>query len=103
MSEVPNAYRRFVERYPKAGEAWDTLREGEDGPLDSKQQRLVKLGIALAREAEGASHSAARKAIAAGATLEEMEQVVALATSTIGFPASVKAYGWVLETWESHV
>jgi hypothetical protein len=38
-----------------------------------------------------------RKARDAGASLAEMEQVVALAASTIGFPASVAVWNWVRE------
>ena len=89
----------FIDRFPKLGQAWDTIREAESeaGPLDEKTCRLVKLAIAAAREAEGATHSAVRKARNAGATQEEMEQVVALAASNIGLPNAVKIYRWIRE------
>jgi alkylhydroperoxidase/carboxymuconolactone decarboxylase family protein YurZ len=38
-----------------------------------------------------------RKASAAGANAAEIEQVVALAASLIGLPASVAVFGWVKE------
>jgi hypothetical protein len=57
----------------------------------------VKLGIAIGAMREGAVHSGVRKARDAGASLAEMEQVVALAASTIGFPASVAVWNWVRE------
>lgn len=97
--ERPVAFVQFIERFPKLGQAWDMMREAEAeaGPLDEKTRRLVKLAIAAATEAEGATHSAARKARRAGASLEEMEQVVALAASTMGLPNAVKIYRWIRE------
>jgi alkylhydroperoxidase/carboxymuconolactone decarboxylase family protein YurZ len=98
----PAAFNEFIERYPKLGRAWDLMREAESesGPLAEKTQRLVKLAIAAAREAEGATHSAVRKARKAGITLEEMEQVVALAASTMGLPNAVKVHRWIHEAYE---
>ena len=57
----------------------------------------MKLALAIAAKQEGAVHSGVRKALAAGAPLAELEQVVALAASLIGLPASVAALGWVRE------
>lgn len=93
----PQAYKQFTERFPELEKAWDLCRQAERGNLDDKTLRLLKLAIAVSREAEGATHSAVRKAARAGASQEEMEQVVALAASTIGFPAAVKALRWVME------
>ncbi len=97
--ERPAAFLQFINRFPKLGKAWDMMREAEAeaGPLDEKTRRLVKLAIAAANESEGATHSAARKARRAGASLEEMEQVVALAASTVGLPKAVKIYRWIRE------
>jgi alkylhydroperoxidase/carboxymuconolactone decarboxylase family protein YurZ len=100
--ERPAAFVQFINRFPKLGNAWDVMREAETeaGPMDEKTRRLVKLAIAAATQAEGATHSAARKARGAGVSLEEMEQVVALAASTIGLPNAVKIYRWIRETGE---
>jgi hypothetical protein len=46
---------------------------------------------------EGAVHSAVREARDAGVTLAEMEQVLALAATTIGFPSSVAVWSWIRE------
>jgi alkylhydroperoxidase/carboxymuconolactone decarboxylase family protein YurZ len=94
---APAAYNEFTQRFPELEQAWDLCRKAEQGGLDHKTLRLLKLAIAVAREAEGATHSAVRKARRAGASREEMEQVVAVAASTIGFPAAVKAFRWVTE------
>ena len=97
-SRPPAAHREFVRRFPRLDRAWDLVNEeGGDGPLDARTQRLVKLAIAIGAMREGAVHSGVRKARDAGASLAEMEQVVALAASTIGFPASVAVWSWVRE------
>jgi alkylhydroperoxidase/carboxymuconolactone decarboxylase family protein YurZ len=95
-SRPPAAHQAFVRRFPRLGQAWDLVNEeGASGPLDAKTQRLLKLAIAVGAMREGAVHSGVRKARDAGATTEEIEQVVALAASTIGFPSSVAAWRWV--------
>ena len=98
MSKPPAAHQRFVRRFPKLGQSWDLVnQEGGEGPLDAKTQRLLKLAIAIGAMREGAVHSGVRKARDAGASLAEMEQVVALAASTIGFPSAVAVWSWVRE------
>ena len=95
MPEAPKAYRSFVERYPKLSSAWELVaEEGQQGPLDQKTIRLIKLAITIGALREGAVHSNVRKALAAGISKEEIEQVVALAAGTIGFPATVAAFSW---------
>jgi alkylhydroperoxidase/carboxymuconolactone decarboxylase family protein YurZ len=89
-------HRAFVSRFPSLGEAWDLVnKEGASGPLDARAQRLAKLAVAIGALREGAVHSGVRKALDAGATVDEIEQVVALAASTIGFPSAVAAWSWV--------
>lgn len=97
-SKAPAVHQEFVRRFPRLGQAWDLVNaEGEKGPLDAKTQRLLKLAIAIGALREGAVHSGVRKARDAGASTEEIEQVVALAASTIGFPSAVAAWRWVRE------
>jgi len=92
----PKTFTEFSRRYPKIASAWSLLGEaGTEGPLDEKTARLVKLGVSLASRSEGATHSATRKALASGASAEEIFQVVALAASTIGLPAAVAAFTWI--------
>ena len=99
LKPPPPSFQRFVLRYPALGRAWELMGEaGEQaGPLDERTQRLVKLAIAIGSKQEGAVHSGVRKALAAGAKREELEQVVALAASLIGLPATVAAFQWVTE------
>jgi 4-carboxymuconolactone decarboxylase len=96
-NELPSAYEDFIERFPTLEQAWNLMRkaEAESGPLDERTRRLLKLAIAIGSEAEGATHSAVRKALAVGVTRQELEQVAALAASTMGLPNAVKVYRWV--------
>jgi alkylhydroperoxidase/carboxymuconolactone decarboxylase family protein YurZ len=95
-TDPPKKYKDFTARYPKLAEAWDSIHEaGAAGPLDAKTQRLVKLAVSIGALREGAVHASARKALDMGITVEEMEQVVALAAGTLGMPATVAAFTWV--------
>jgi len=98
-SRPPSTHARFARRFSKLAQAWNlTSAAAEDGPLDPRTQRLVKLAIAVGAQRESAVHSAVRKARDAGATAAELEQVVPLAVSTLGFSASVAAWCWIRET-----
>lgn len=94
--EPPEKFRAFIERYPKLREAWDMLRTAEEeGPLDARTRRLLKLAMAVGSMQQGAVRSSARKASAAGASREELEQIVALGASIVGMPSAVAAFGWL--------
>jgi len=97
MRKLPNRFTNFVETYPAVGTAYRELSEAASGagPIDKKTQSLVKLGIAIASELEGGTHSAARKALDAGCTAEELRHVAILAVTTIGFPTMMKGLSWV--------
>jgi 4-carboxymuconolactone decarboxylase len=96
---LPDVYVGFREHYPDVAKALDGLGEAVDGvgPLDERQTRLVKLGLAVGALAEGSVKSNARKALAAGATPEEVRQVGVLAITTCGFPSAIAGIGWIDE------
>jgi 4-carboxymuconolactone decarboxylase len=95
-SNAPKSYLDFVTRFPKLSEAWDLMRESGSsaGPIDARTQLLIKLGIAIGSGRTGSVSSATRKGLNNGVTMEELEQVIALAASTIGLPAAVAALQW---------
>lgn len=96
LRKPPASFLEFTKRFPKLGKAWEMLGDaGREGPLDEKTARLIKLGISIGGLREGAVHAAVRKAVSAGATREEIEQVVALAASTLGMPSTVAVHTWV--------
>ena len=96
---LPDVYRGFREDYPDVASALDGLGEAVDGagPLDERGARLVKLGLAVGALAEGAVKSNARKALAAGASPDEVRQVGILAITTCGFPTAIAGLGWIDE------
>jgi alkylhydroperoxidase/carboxymuconolactone decarboxylase family protein YurZ len=97
----PASYQEFVARYPKLGQAWEGIAQaGQEGPLDEKIGRLVKLAVAIGALRQGAVHSNVRKALATGCSREEIEQVVALAAATIGLPAAVAVFTWIRDVLE---
>lgn len=94
----PRGYVEFVQRYPTLGKAWDLVTTaGEEGPLDAKSIRLIKIGIAMGALREGAIRSGVRKGLAMGITREEIGQIIALAAGTLGFPSTVAIHTWVSE------
>ncbi len=96
---LPDVYLKFRSEFPGVATAVDALGGAvdESGPLDKRTARLVKLGLAIGASAEGAVKSNARKALAAGATADEVRQVALLAITTCGFPAAIAGSGWVDE------
>ena len=76
---LPEVYQHFSDRFPAVKEAFDSLgaAEHEAGPLREKERRLIKLGIAVGAESEGAVRSHVRK--------------------LLGFPATNAALGWAEE------
>jgi alkylhydroperoxidase/carboxymuconolactone decarboxylase family protein YurZ len=97
MSKVPGWYEEQRKRYPEVLKAYEALGKACQGagPLDGKTRSLAKLAIAVGARLEGAVHSHARRSLEAGATIEECRHVVLLATTTIGFPATMAALSWV--------
>lgn len=99
MPKPPRAFEEFSETFPTLRKAWDLLGDAAtEGPLDDRTARLVKLGVAIGAMREGAVHSSARKASALGITPEELNQVVAVASSIIGMPSSVAVWTWLRDS-----
>lgn len=95
--DLPEHYKKFMEKYPAIATRYEELGSAvhNAGPLEKKTRELVKLGISAGIRSEGAVHSAARKALEAGASPEEIKQVIFLSLTTIGFPSMMAALSWV--------
>jgi len=99
LPKPPKTYVKFIRRYPKLDVAWRAINEaGEEGPLDERTRRLIKLAVAVGAMREGAVHSSVRKALAMGISVEEIEQVIALGAGTLGLPSTVAIYSWIHDT-----
>jgi 4-carboxymuconolactone decarboxylase len=72
MSYLPDIYQRFERAFPTVHAAHQELarRCYEVSPLDESSARLVKLGVAIGAQAEGAVRSHARRALAENVTPE---------------------------------
>jgi 4-carboxymuconolactone decarboxylase len=94
---TPKNYQSIAKRYPHFMAAVDALGQAaaDAGPLPEKTRHLVQIGAAAAIRSEGAVHSHTRRALAAGATPEEIQHAVIAATSTIGFPNVMAALSWI--------
>lgn len=102
---LPEIYEAFLKEFPDVMEKYKQLGVAcrSSGPLEQKVQDLVKLGIAIGTTSQGAVRSHARKALASGATPEEIIHVVMLSLTTTGFPNMIAALGWVKEVLEKEV
>lgn len=94
---MPKNFQSIVRQYPHYMAALDAVGEAaaRAGPLADKTRHLVQVAAAAAIRSEGAVHSHTRRALAAGATPEEVQHAVIAVTSTIGFPNVMAALSWV--------
>lgn len=93
---LPKLYRHLRETYPEYMAALDKVGElaQKQGPLPEKQVLLIQMAAAVAVRSEGSVHSHVRRALAAGATPEEIRHAILALTSTVGFPTMAAAMSW---------
>lgn len=98
---LPAAYLGFRSDYPEIASKLDALAAAADvsGTLSERDRRLVKLGIAIGRESEGALRSNVRKARSAGVPDEQIRQAAMLAVTTAGFPTAIASMQWIEEVF----
>ncbi len=94
--KVPQTFKDFIRKFPELGAAHEQVAQAVDkaGPLDPKTCALIKMGICMGAGLESAFRSHVRRALAHGATVQEIEQAVLLAMNTVGFPRTVAAWQW---------
>jgi 4-carboxymuconolactone decarboxylase len=96
---LPRVYRDLRAEHPEIARAYDALGSAcrAAGPLNEREQRLVKLGIAIGLASEGGVRSHVRRGLMEGMTPEELLHAIAIAVPTAGFPATAAAYSWARE------
>jgi len=92
----PKHYEALRKKHPEFVEAVEALGRAVQaaGPLGGKSVLLVQLGAAAAMRSEGSLRSHVRRAVAAGASPDEVRHALICLTSTIGFPAVAAALSW---------
>ena len=92
----PEQYRTRKKRYPDLFAAVESLGETlkRQGPVEEKNAHLIQLAAAAAIRSEGAVHRHTRRALDAGASVEEIRHALLLLISTIGFPGVMAALSW---------
>ena len=101
--KLPGAFGKFAKRFPEVFQGYEEMGKAAHagGPLDAKARELVKLGMTIGARSEGATHSHVRKALAAGASADEVRHAAVLAISTLGLPTTVMALTWVDDVLET--
>ena len=93
---LPRVYRDLRAANPGIASAYDALGDAcrQAGPLSDRDQRLVKLGIAVGLSSEGGVRSHVRRGLAEGISADELLHAITIAIPTAGFPATAAAYSW---------
>jgi len=102
MDALPKNFQRIKDRYGPIIAHLDQARDEalKAGPLDEKTCHLVQLAGCAAIRSEGGVHSHARRALAAGATPDEIRHAVVMLIPTIGFPNVAAVLSWVEDITE---
>jgi alkylhydroperoxidase/carboxymuconolactone decarboxylase family protein YurZ len=95
--KIPDHFLTFRSTHPEIARAFEALGRlvHETGPLSERERRLVKLGIAIGVNTEGAVHSAVRHALDGGCTAEDLGHAARLAITTLGWPRTRAAMSWI--------
>lgn len=93
----PKSFRDFAARHPSVVEAYEQLGAAVRavGPLSVREVALVKFAISVGARLEGGAYAHARKALAMGIDVADLEHVAILSAPTTGFPHMMAALGWV--------
>jgi 4-carboxymuconolactone decarboxylase len=97
MAKYPKNYMMIRKKYDQLMKAHEEAGRiaCETGPLDEKTANLVQFAACVALRSEGGVHSHARRAIGAGASMDEIYHTLALLINTVGFPTTAAAFSWL--------
>lgn len=100
---LPRIYRDLRADHPGIARAYDALGDAcrRAGPLSTREQRLVKLGIATGLGSEGGVRSHVRRGLREGIAAEDLLHAIVIAIPTAGFPATAAAYQWARAVLEA--
>jgi len=100
---LPRVYRDLRAENPEVARAYDALGDAcrAAGSLSNREQRLVKLGIAVGLSSEGGVRSHVRRGLNEGIGVGDLLHAITIAIPTAGFPATAAAYQWAREVLDS--
>ena len=100
---LPRVYRDLRAENPDVAKAYDALGDAcrRTGQLSERDQRLVKLGIAIGLSSEGGVRSHVRRGLSEGIAAADLLHAITIAIPTAGFPATAAAYRWAREVMDS--
>jgi len=100
---LPRVYRDLRAESPDVAVAYDALGDAcrRAGALGEREQRLVKLGIAVGLSSEGGVRSHVRRGLREGIEAADLLHAIMIAIPTAGFPATAAAYRWAREVIDS--
>ena len=104
MKYSPKYYSNLKTRYPKITQYFEqfALECSGAGPLDTKIQKLVKLGVAVGIGSEGDVQNLTIQALEDGVSPDELRHAVLLSATTAGFPRMIMAMQWVEDIITTH-
>jgi 4-carboxymuconolactone decarboxylase len=102
-SYLPRVYRDLRAENPDVAKAYDALGDAcrSAGALSEREQRLVKLGLAVGLSSEGGVRSHVRRGLNEGIEAADLLHAITIAIPTAGFPATAAAYQWAREVIDS--
>lgn len=102
-SKKPGHYQQLSQRFPDVLQAVENLGSAirSAGPLEQKTAELIGLAVAASAQSTGSVHSHTRRALAAGASRDEIQHTLLLLISTIGFPKVAAALSWTEDILEA--
>ncbi len=93
--QQPRLIKDFQQKFPQVWEAYVHLRDACDreGPLSDREVELIKVGISAALRREGGLIAHIDRARDEGASPEQIYHAILVATTLIGFPNTLAAFG----------
>jgi alkylhydroperoxidase/carboxymuconolactone decarboxylase family protein YurZ len=99
--QLPPIVQQIAADYPEIWAAYNELGRAAAAAhrFDGRQERLLKLALAVGGRLQGAVRSQVRRARALGIELAELKHVALLSIPTIGWPSAVAALSWIEDEW----
>ena len=96
-SRLPKFVGTIAERQPALWRAYEALGKAAAtaGPLTPREQRLVKLALAIGAGSEGSCHSHTRRALAERLSIDALEHVAFLAITSLGWSQAMRGLSWI--------